>query len=203
MTTPTEIPALLAQSTAISEAQIQASLTNAINTPSSPLNNQINSIASAVATSIVNGALTTALAAGGAISNAILAAVPVGLVISWPALAIPTGYLLCDGSSFSSATYPSLAAVLGGTTLPDTRGYFLRGRGGVDPDVGRSLLSIQADAFASHAHAYVDVGQNQVGITGGPTSFANATPSTKQTSLTGGAETRPVNIAVNFIIKAV
>lgn len=31
-------------------------------------------------------------------------------------------YLNCDGTSFSSATYPVLAVVLGGTTLPDARG---------------------------------------------------------------------------------
>jgi Phage Tail Collar Domain len=31
-------------------------------------------------------------------------------------------YLPCDGTSFSSATYPILTAVLGGTTLPDRRG---------------------------------------------------------------------------------
>lgn len=31
-------------------------------------------------------------------------------------------YLNCDGSTFSSSTYPALAALLGGTTLPDARG---------------------------------------------------------------------------------
>lgn len=33
-------------------------------------------------------------------------------------------YLNCDGTSFSSATYPALATILGGTTLPDQRGRF-------------------------------------------------------------------------------
>lgn len=31
-------------------------------------------------------------------------------------------YLLADGSTFTGATYPTLAAMLGGTTLPDLRG---------------------------------------------------------------------------------
>lgn len=31
-------------------------------------------------------------------------------------------YLNCDGTSFSSATYPVLATILGGTTLPDAKG---------------------------------------------------------------------------------
>ncbi len=34
-----------------------------------------------------------------------------------------TGWLLCDGSSFSGTTYPDLNTFLGGTTLPDMRGY--------------------------------------------------------------------------------
>ena len=33
-------------------------------------------------------------------------------------------YLNCDGTAFSSATYPQLAVQLGGTTLPDSRGRF-------------------------------------------------------------------------------
>jgi len=33
-------------------------------------------------------------------------------------------YLNCDGTTFSSATYPALATILGSTTLPDTRGRF-------------------------------------------------------------------------------
>lgn len=33
-------------------------------------------------------------------------------------------YLNCDGTSFSSATYPQLNIQLGGTTLPDSRGRF-------------------------------------------------------------------------------
>lgn len=33
-------------------------------------------------------------------------------------------YLLCDGTTFSSATYPFLTNILGGTTLPDSKGRF-------------------------------------------------------------------------------
>lgn len=33
-------------------------------------------------------------------------------------------YLLCDGSPFSSGAYPVLATILGGTTLPDSRGRY-------------------------------------------------------------------------------
>lgn len=40
---------------------------------------------------------------------------------AWAAACTVPPYLLCDGSSFSSGTYPTLAAILGGTTLPDAR----------------------------------------------------------------------------------
>ena len=43
-------------------------------------------------------------------------------------------YLNCDGTAFSSATYPQLATVLAGTTLPDMRG---RVRMATDQGAGR------------------------------------------------------------------
>jgi len=43
-------------------------------------------------------------------------------VPNWVSACSKPPYLNCDGSLFSSATYPFLAGVLGGTTLPDSRG---------------------------------------------------------------------------------
>jgi hypothetical protein len=43
-------------------------------------------------------------------------------------------YLNCDGTSFSSATYPALANILGGNTLPDARG---RSRFALNQGTGR------------------------------------------------------------------
>lgn len=45
-------------------------------------------------------------------------------VPSWVTGCTVPPYLNCDGTSFSSATYPALATILGGTTLPDSRGRF-------------------------------------------------------------------------------
>lgn len=61
---------------------------------------------------------------------------PVGTYLDVAGSAVPTWitistkppFLLCDGSAFSAVTYPALAQVLGGTTLPDFRGrapYYL------------------------------------------------------------------------------
>jgi hypothetical protein len=45
-------------------------------------------------------------------------------VPSWVSQCTVPPYLNCDGTSFSSATYPVLSAILGGTTLPDLRGRY-------------------------------------------------------------------------------
>lgn len=54
---------------------------------------------------------------------------PVGAGSLWFTATPPTNWLICDGSSFSGATYPALAALLGGTTLPDLRNVFPLGAG--------------------------------------------------------------------------
>ena len=54
-----------------------------------------------------------------AVANAL---VPVGTIAMYGGASAPTGWLLCDGSSFSSGTYPNLNTVLSGTTTPDLRG---------------------------------------------------------------------------------
>lgn len=45
-------------------------------------------------------------------------------VPAWVSNCTVPPYLNCDGTTFSSATYPILATILGGTTLPDSKGRF-------------------------------------------------------------------------------
>jgi hypothetical protein len=45
-------------------------------------------------------------------------------VPNWVSGCTVAPYLNCDGTAFSSATFPQLVNVLGGTTLPDARGRF-------------------------------------------------------------------------------
>lgn len=52
-------------------------------------------------------------------------------------------YLNCDGTVFSSAAFPQLAVILGGTTLPDSKG---RSRFATDQGAGR--ISSAATAFS-------------------------------------------------------
>ena len=66
------------------------------------------------------------------------ASIPVGTVITWPSNSWPSdrdNWLECNGQSISSAVYPELAALVG-ATVPDYRGYFLRGVGGNSASLG-------------------------------------------------------------------
>lgn len=45
-------------------------------------------------------------------------------VPGWVTASVPPPYLNCDGTAFSSATYPALRDYLGAATLPDARGRF-------------------------------------------------------------------------------
>lgn len=45
-------------------------------------------------------------------------------VPTWVTTCTVPPYLNCDGTTFSSATYPFLSMILGGTTLPDARGRY-------------------------------------------------------------------------------
>jgi phage-related tail fiber protein len=125
----------------------------------------------------------------------------------------PSGWLYCNGAALSRSTYANLFAAItvhfgggdGVTTfnLPDLRGQFLRGSdngAGIDP--GRALGSAQADELASHTHQIT--GESSPYGLGSLPVFTNVggngTPP-YTTSATGGSETRPKNVAVNYIIK--
>ena len=59
-------------------------------------------------------------------------------VPSWVSGCSVPPYLNCDGTVFSSATYPFLATILGGTTLPDSKG---RARSALNQGSNRLLSS--------------------------------------------------------------
>lgn len=72
---------------------------------------------------------------------------PVGTVAMWTTSTPPTGWLEMNGQSTSG--YSELASIVG-STVPDMRGYFVRGwdnGANVDTTSSRSLLSYQDDAI--------------------------------------------------------
>jgi len=147
-------------------------------------------------------------------------ALPVGSVIAFPVNKVAPGFLELDGSVKSAAAYPDLATFLGGAfnkgdegagnfRLPESRGEFLRGWDhGRGVDVGRVLGSYQADEFKSHNHDIDAVSLSPktplgalVGSRDFPNGVNNLYPNGK-TSVVGGTETRPRNLAVMWCIKA-
>jgi microcystin-dependent protein len=152
---------------------------------------------------------TAARANLGIVDSAFL---PSGMVAPFAMNAAPTGWLECDGSAVSRTTYASLFTAVGTThgsgdgsttfNLPDLRGEFIRGWDhGRGIDSGRSFGSSQADDFEAHTHTFsVKTSDTEGGA------FADATTTstgsgTVTTDSTGGAETRPRNIALLYAVK--
>jgi len=148
---------------------------------------------------------------------------PVGSIMAYCLATEPAGYLECDGSAVSRTTYSRLYATIAtmygngnGTTtfnLPDLRGYFLRGwdhGASVDPDkasrtdrgdgtTGDYVGTKQADEYESHTHTYYPPNQ-ATSYYGGRIDYLVAHDG-KASGSTGGNETRPINIAVMWVIK--
>ena len=53
---------------------------------------------------------------------------PIGSEIEYAGTTAPTGFLKCDGSTYSQVTYPELYAILGTTTLPNKSGYIIKAK---------------------------------------------------------------------------
>lgn len=134
--------------------------------------------------------------------------IPVGGIIEWPATVPPEGWLEANGQVFDKAKYPKLALVLPSGRVPDIRGKFVRGwahGSTVDPDSGRDIGSDQAPSVEAHSHD-VALGYNGDGGNGKDNSppymrLPQPQISAIATSEYGGGETRPVNIALMYIVK--
>ncbi len=146
-------------------------------------------------------------------------ALPVGVPVPWPLETPPTGWLKCNGAAFSSEMYPKLAKAYPTNKLPDLRGEFIRGwDDGRGVDAGRVILSIQGWLTGSHYHNIRswDAWDNTVLVPNdrGGDSLLSTDNAVRQgaingkftsqyrTELSGGNETRPRNIAFNYIVRA-
>ena len=128
--------------------------------------------------------------------------VPVGTIISWPVATNPEdmdNWLECNGQSISPSVYPELFAVLG-NSVPDLRGLFLRGYGGKSAALGATQDQATASSGIQIATAFIDLGG------GGWDGWAYAPypqAGGSWTTLPGtGDETRPVNTAVRYLVRA-
>lgn len=143
--------------------------------------------------------LSPAGAAGGAIGD-----VKASMLTAAQMTAIDATWHIADGSGCSGSDYHTLT---GNATVPDLRGQFIRGfdpTAIVDPDgASRTLGDSQADMFKAHSHTQsmkgtgYDPPANGIGGVNGSLPNWPVNP----TDSTGGDETRPVNIAMNYFIK--
>ena len=177
----------------------------------------------------------------------------IGQVSAFVKLPLPDNWVACEGQSISATTYPELVHYLAGAaatsaTIPDLRGYFLRGAGQNSDGTGgvRTPLSKQGDDNKAHSHTgttggltaavtgvtdvrgahvhgvreyaghtgnitYSHIKSDVNGATGDHTAWAgdhqhwfnlpqHTHPFT--TANTGGVETRPINIAVIYAMRA-
>ncbi|EMK0142667.1 phage tail protein [Escherichia coli] len=152
-------------------------------------------------------------------------ALPVGVPVPWPSATPPTGWLKCNGAAFSAVEYPKLAKAYPTNKLPDLRGEFIRGwDDGRGIDAGRALLSLQAGMLEKHRHivvandgydtkdewelatifkkTYTQGRGLDATNTGGSLIPSPTLHSRGSIGNTGGSETRPRNIAFNFIVRA-
>ncbi|MCS0750174.1 tail fiber protein [Escherichia coli] len=143
-------------------------------------------------------------------------ALPVGVPVPWPSATPPTGWLKCNGAPFSAEEYPELAKAYPTNKLPDLRGEFIRGwDDGRGVDNGRSILSSQSDTLQDHGHKSIRL--RSVGANGGNipvpdggadfTGDADLINAISVHAFNGGVprvsgETRPRNIAFNYIVRA-
>ena len=123
---------------------------------------------------------------------------PIGSVLAYMGEVPPDGWLACDGVAIP-VEHVDLIALIGANT-PDMEGRFLRGwstDSTVDPSGPRAAGSTQGDDFKAHTHT--DTGQHLGDADGSPN--GQGWTGSHNTGSTGGAETRPKNMAVTFIIK--
>lgn len=150
---------------------------------------------------------------------------PSGAITMYGGASAPSNWLLCDGTSYLRATYPALFTAIGtafgaadGThfNVPDLRGLFARGvdgGAGNDPETssrtaanpggntGDNVGSLQMDEVGPHTHTI-----NTYDLPRGIVTTAVAEGNligigTATTNASTGAETRPKNVYVNYIIK--
>ncbi|WP_096971401.1 integrase [Escherichia coli] len=148
----------------------------------------------------------------------------IGVPFFWPSAAMPNTvidswssmvFLKFNGAKFSATDYPVLAKVFPSLVLPEARGDFIRiwddGRG---VDSGRGLLSTQSDLMKQFTLQYYGpsagtgtrtvfaLQSNANGIYTSGISQNDGSGIAAAFNVPGGTETRPRNIAFNFLVRA-
>lgn len=167
-----------------------------------------------------SGQVLTTAGTGGAVAWA--NPTPTGSVIAFAGQIAPSGWLLCQGQAVSRTTYADLFDIIGTTygvgdnsttfNLPDLRAEFVRGwDAGRGIDIGRVFGSSQGGNIQSHTHNMTyERGLEGAGSNTNVSGFLSLNADTSQGIFTnsnvivaaGGTETRPRNVAMQYIIKS-
>ena len=113
-------------------------------------------------------------------------------------------WVLADGRDATGSEY---ATITGNTNIPDLRGQFLRGKnngrtdGNENPDGESDLGTFQNDEFKSHTHGIIYSEEGYAGGGGGGDHVNYSNDGVVDTTSSGGDETRPKNITINYFIK--
>jgi hypothetical protein len=142
--------------------------------------------------------------------------IPVGIPLPWPTATPPAGWLKCNGAAFDKAKYPKLALAYPSGLLPDLRGEFIRGwDDGRGVDTGRAIYGSQTDSLQNHGHSsirlrFIGAAGGNIAVADGSSDFtgdSDLVGPVSSRNFNGGAgrtanETRPRNIAFNYIVRA-
>ena len=153
---------------------------------------------------------------------------PTGSIIMYGGATAPTGWVLCDGTSYdkTNATYTALFNVIGTTfgatgggnnfNVPDMRGIYAKGAGttnraaGVDANgsaYAETLGAYVTDKMQGHLHSFLKSASAPGGggswVVGGGTTDYTQTPTTDGTNGTPrtGLTTEPQHLGLTHIIK--
>lgn len=130
----------------------------------------------------------------------------IGCVIAFAGDTIPTGWLVCDGSSITQSAYPELYALIGGT-LPNFKGRTLVGKDSTDTDFDTLLETGGSKELQEHHHRLGlnnQGGSETLGISwtsnGGGALYDNT--ALCETAGTGHSGNLQPYAVINWIIKA-
>ena len=107
-----------------------------------------------------------------AVSRNATSSLPPGLIVHHGGSTAPTGYLLCNGGSYSTSTYPGLFGVIGYTfggsggsfSVPNIQGYVIGGYNSGDGNfnsigangTGQKTVSLSVNSMPGHSHGVSD-----------------------------------------------
>lgn len=152
---------------------------------------------------------------------------PIGMIVMFPVLGIPNGWIPCDGKSHDKRTLPELFGVIGYNysvlktgnlfQVPDYRGLFVRGvdykrsdeasHTFLDPNRARNLDgTVQDDEVQSHSHDLDNVVRfpalaNSIEQEQSGPPDGRYSDYSRSTGSYGGSETRPKNVVALYCIK--